>query len=109
MGSMSQMLDFLPKVGPFRQMPSPSELDPKSLVRIEAIVDSMTPDERRYPQIVNGSRRKRIAKGSGTRVEDVNRLLRQHVQMRKMMKSMKGLARGLKGNDLKNLSFPATR
>jgi signal recognition particle subunit SRP54 len=109
MGSMSQVLDFLPKVGPFRQMPSPADLDPKSLARIEAIVDSMTPEERRYPQIVNGSRRKRIAKGSGTKVEDVNRLLRQHTQMKKMMKSMKGLGRGLRAQDLKNLSLPATR
>ena len=109
MGSMTQMLDFLPKVGPFRQMPSPSDLDAKQLVRIEAIVDSMTPDERRYPQIVNGSRRKRIAKGSGTKVEDVNRLLRQHVQMKKMMKSMKSLGRGLRAQDLKNLTSPAAR
>ncbi len=109
MGSLSQVLDFLPKVGPFRQMPSPSELDPKSLVRIEAIVDSMTPDERRYPQIVNGSRRKRIAKGSGTKVEDINRLLKQHAQMKKMMKSMKGLGRGLRAQDLRNLSFPGAR
>ena len=109
MGSISQVLDFLPKVGPFRQMPSPSELDPRSLVRIEAIVDSMTPEERRYPQIVNGSRRKRIAKGSGTKVEDINRLLKQHAQMKKMMKSMKGLGRGLRAQDLKNLSFPGAR
>jgi signal recognition particle subunit SRP54 len=90
-------------------MPSPSELDPRSLVRIEAIVDSMTPEERRYPQIVNGSRRKRIAKGSGTKVEDINRLLKQHAQMKKMMKSMKGLGRGLRAQDLKNLSFPGAR
>jgi signal recognition particle subunit SRP54 len=109
MGSLSQVLDFLPKVGPFRQMPSPADLDPKSLLRIEAIVDSMTIEERRYPQIVNGNRRKRIARGSGTKVEDVNRLLRQHAQMKKMMKSMKGLGRGLRAQDLKNLTFPASR
>ena len=106
MGPLSQVLDFLPKVGPFRQMPSAAEMDPKALTRIGAIIDSMTPDERRYPQIVNGSRRKRIAKGSGTKVEDVNRLLRQHAQMKKMMKSMKGLSRGLRPRDAKNLPLP---
>jgi len=109
MGPLSQVLDFLPKVGPFRQMPKAAEMDPKGLTRIGAIIDSMTPDERRYPQIVNGSRRKRIARGSGTKVEDVNRLLKQHAQMKKMMKSMKGLARGMRPRDMKNLSFPTPR
>ena len=106
MGPLSQVLDFLPKVGPFRQMPSAAEMDPKALTRIGAIIDSMTPDERRYPQIVNGSRRKRIAKGAGTKVEDVNRLLKQHAQMKKMMKSLKNLGRGARPRDLKNLSLP---
>ncbi|HET7451462.1 MAG TPA: signal recognition particle protein [Thermoanaerobaculia bacterium] len=106
MGPLSQVLDFLPKIGPFRQLPSAAEMDPKALTRIGAIIDSMTPDERRYPQIVNGSRRKRIARGSGTKVEDVNRLLKQHAQMKKMMKSMKGLGRGLRPRDGKNLSLP---
>ncbi|HKB70725.1 MAG TPA: signal recognition particle protein [Thermoanaerobaculia bacterium] len=106
MGPLSQVLDFLPKIGPFRQMPSAADMDPKALSRIGAIIDSMTADERRYPQIVNGSRRKRIAKGSGTKVEDVNRLLKQHAQMKKMMKSMKSLGRGLRPRDLKNLSLP---
>ena len=109
MGPLSQVLDFLPKLGPFRQMPKAAEMDPKALVRIGAIIDSMTPDERRYPQIVNGSRRKRIARGSGTKVEEVNRLLKQHAQMKKMMKSMKGLARGLRPQDMKNLSLPTPR
>lgn len=109
MGPLSQMLDFLPKVGPFRQMPKAAEMDPKGLTRIGAIIDSMTPDERRYPQIVNGSRRKRIARGSGTKVEDVNRLLKQHAQMKKMMKSMKGLTRGMRAQDMKNLSLPTPR
>ena len=109
MGSLSQVLDFLPKIGPFRQMPKAAEMDPKALTRIGAIIDSMTSDERRYPQIVNGSRRKRIAKGSGTKVEDVNRLLKQHAQMKKMMKSMKGLGRGLRPQDVKNLSLSGPR
>ncbi len=106
MGPLSQVLDFLPKVGPFRQMPSAAEMDPKALTRIGAIIDSMTSDERRYPQIVNGSRRKRIAKGSGTKVEDVNRLLKQHAQMKKMMKSLKNLGRNARPRDMKNLSLP---
>ena len=109
MGSLSQMLDFLPKLGPFRQMPKATELDEKSLVQVEAIINSMTPDERNFPQIVNGSRRKRIARGSGTRVEDVNRLLKQHAQMKKMMKSMKGLGRGFRKEDLKNLPMSLPR
>jgi signal recognition particle subunit SRP54 len=64
--------------------------------RIEAIVNSMTPAERRNQHIINGSRRKRIAKGSGTTVEEVNRLLKQFVQMQKMLKSLGGMA-GLAG------------
>jgi signal recognition particle subunit SRP54 len=60
--------------------------------RVEAIIGSMTPDERRRQHIINGSRRKRIAKGSGTSVEEVNRLLKQFVQMQKMLKSLGGMA-----------------
>jgi signal recognition particle subunit SRP54 len=109
LGPLSQILDFLPKVGPFRQMSASSELDEKQLVRVEAMIDSMTPEERRFPQIVNGSRRKRIARGSGTKVEDVNRLLKQHAQMKKMMKSMKSLGRGLSERELRNLPQPGPR
>jgi signal recognition particle subunit SRP54 len=108
MGPLSQVFDFLPKLGPFRQMPKAAEMDPKALTRIGAIIDSMTADERQYPNIVNGSRRKRIAKGSGTKVEDVNRLLKQHAQMKKMMKAMKGLGRGIRPQDMKNLSLPGS-
>jgi signal recognition particle subunit SRP54 len=109
MGPLTQMLDFLPRVGPFRQMSRAADLDPKALTRLEAIINSMTPDERRYPQIVNGSRRKRIARGSGTRVEDVNRLLKQHAEMKKMMKSVRSLGRGFKGKELANLPFSPPR
>jgi len=70
--------------------------DEKQLNRIEAIIGSMTPDERRKQHIINGSRRKRIAKGSGTSVEEVNRLLKQFVQMQKMLKQLGGMA-GLSG------------
>jgi signal recognition particle subunit SRP54 len=71
-------------------------VDPAQIVRVEAIIDSMTPAERRNHQIINGSRRKRVARGSGTSVEDVNRLLKQFIQMRKMLKAMGGMA-GLAG------------
>ena len=74
--------------------------DEKQMGRIEAIIDSMTPDERRKQHIINGSRRKRIAKGSGTSVEEVNKLLKQFVQMQKMLKSLGGMA-GLSGGGKK--------
>jgi signal recognition particle subunit SRP54 len=109
MGPLTQILDFLPKAGRFRQMAGAQDVDPKNLVRVEAIIDSMTPDERRYPQILNGSRRKRIARGSGTRVEDVNRLLKQHAQMKKMMKTMKSVGRGRKGAGSGSLPFSLPR
>jgi signal recognition particle subunit SRP54 len=70
-------------------------MDKKGLVRIEAIIKSMTLEERRKPHIINGSRRKRIAAGSGTQVQDVNRLLRDFQMMQNMMKQM-GRSRGRK-------------
>ena len=76
------------------------EVDDNEFVRIEAIINSMTPQERRIHTIINGSRRKRIAKGSGTRVQDVNKLLKNYTQILKMMKKinkggMRGLGRGM--------------
>ena len=87
MGPLEQIMGMLPGMGGMK-MP---DVDPKQMERVEAIIGSMTPDERRRQHILNGSRRKRIAKGSGTSVEDVNRLLKQFVQMQKMMKSLGGL------------------
>ena len=75
----------------------------KSFNQMEAIINSMTPGERRYPDSINGSRKRRIAGGSGTQVQDVNRLLKQHKQMQKMMKKlskkggMANMMRGLQG------------
>ena len=96
---MEQIIGMLPSIGPFKEMQK-AKVDEKELVHIEAIINSMTPKERRNHQIINGSRRKRIAKGSGTSVQEVNQLLKQYVQMQKMMKSMKkglfGRMRGLK-------------
>jgi signal recognition particle subunit SRP54 len=62
----------------------------RDLARVEAMVNSMTPRERRHPDVINGSRRKRIARGSGTTVQDVNQLLRQFAQAKRMMKTLKG-------------------
>ena len=80
---------MIPGMGNIKQL-AENKPDENQLNRIEAIIGSMTPGERRNHQIISGSRRKRIAKGSGTSVEDVNRLLKQFVEMRKMMKQMTG-------------------
>lgn len=106
MGPVSGLLDLLPKGGAFRGLSQPEAVDDRSLVRISAIIDSMTPEERRYPQLLNGSRKKRVASGSGTAVSEINRLLKQYQQMRKLMKSAKKGARGL---DLSRLPLPAPR
>ena len=102
MGSLKQILGMLPGVGSkIEEM----DVDERQLVRIEAMITSMTPAEREKPSIINPSRKRRIAAGSGTRVEDVNRLLKQYEMMQKMMKQMKkspkGFARrmgGMMGN-----------
>jgi signal recognition particle subunit SRP54 len=91
MGPLENLLGMLPGMGNLKQI-AQQKPDEKQVARIEAIISSMTPGERRNHQIINGSRRKRIAKGSGTSVEEVNRLLKQFVQMRKMLKSLGGLA-----------------
>ena len=72
------------------------KVDDKQLGRVEAIINSMTPGERRNHQLISGTRRKRIAKGSGTSVEEINRLLKQFVQMKKMLKAM-GAVAGIAG------------
>ncbi|HJT16637.1 MAG TPA: AAA family ATPase, partial [Thermoanaerobaculia bacterium] len=83
MGPLSQLVGMLPGAGKI----SEDQIDEKAIVRMQAILDSMTLKEREYPQILNGSRKKRIAKGSGTTVQEINRLLKQYLQMKKMMKS----------------------
>jgi len=103
MGPMDQMLGMLPKVGIFKDA-GKVHVDDKELVHIEAIINSMTPQERRNHEIVNGKRRKRIARGSGTSVQQVNQVLKQYFQMRKMMKSM---SQNLLGRGLSRLRMPA--
>jgi signal recognition particle subunit SRP54 len=95
MGPIEQILGMLPGMGNLKAL-GDQQVDEKQLSRVEAIISSMTPDERRKQHIINGSRRKRIAKGSGTSVEEVNRLLKQFVQMQKVLKSLGGMA-GLAG------------
>jgi signal recognition particle subunit SRP54 len=95
MGPLEQIIGMIPGLGGMKAL-ADQQPDEKQISRIEAIVDSMTPEERRRHHIINGSRRKRIARGSGTSVEDVNRLLKQFVQMQKMLKSLGGMA-GLSG------------
>ncbi|WP_260739885.1 signal recognition particle protein [Tunturiibacter lichenicola] len=91
MGSMKSILKMLPSVGPFAGMQQAVEnVDEGQFTRVESIINSMTQKERLDHEIINGNRRKRIARGSGTTVQDVNNLLRQYAQMRKMFKSMGG-------------------
>ena len=89
LGSMQSIMKMLPSVGPFAQMQKAAgSVDEKQFNRVETIIDSMTTKERRNAAIINGSRRKRIAAGSGTSVQEVNNLLKQHQQMSKMFKTM---------------------
>jgi signal recognition particle subunit SRP54 len=98
LGSMESILKMLPSVGPFAGMQQAAKnVDEKQFTRLEAIINSMTPKERRNHEIISGSRRKRIAKGSGTDVQDVNNLLRQYAQMAKMFRQMG------KGGMMKNM------
>ena len=85
MGPLDKILGMLPGLGSMKELAG-QKPDEKQLARIEAIINSMTPEERKYADILDGSRRKRVARGSGTTVEDVNRLLKQFVEMQRMLK-----------------------
>lgn len=89
MGGLGALMGKIPGMGQIPQA-AQSNLNDKSLVQMEAIISSMTPKERRYTHLINGSRKRRIAMGSGTQVQDINRLLKQFTQMQKMMKKLKG-------------------
>src|SRR5438067_6621877 len=99
MGPLESIIGMLPGMGNIKAL-AENKPDEKQIGRIEAIIGSMTPEERRKQHIINGSRRKRIARGSGTSVEEVNRLLKQFVQMQKMLKQLGGMA-GLAGGGKK--------
>jgi signal recognition particle subunit SRP54 len=98
MGPIEQILGMLPGFGAIKEMQQArDQVDEKQFSRVEAIINSMTDKERRNHQLINGQRRKRIAKGSGTSVEEVNKLLKQFIQMKKMLKAMGGMAGLAKG------------
>src|SRR6201996_9150425 len=102
LGPLSNLLDMMPKVGPMKQLKD-VKVDEKELTRVVAIIDSMTPKERSNHMIINGTRRRRIARGSGTSVQDVNNLLKQYTEMRKMMKSLSG---GFMGKKMGKMKLP---
>jgi signal recognition particle subunit SRP54 len=91
LGPLDQILGMLPFAKKLKAGPGDLDAEQGDLRRFDAIIGSMTPNERRHPDLINGSRRQRIARGSGTTVQDVNRLLKQYAQLRKMMKQLKGL------------------
>ena len=89
MGSLQSLMGMLPRIGPFSGLQAAADkVDDKQINRVEAIINSMTRHERDHHEVINGSRRKRIARGSGTTVQEVNNLLRQYAQMKKMFKQM---------------------
>ena len=107
MGGLAGLMDKMPGAG---QLPKNAMPDDSQVHRMRAIISSMTANERAYPAVIKGSRRRRIAAGSGTQVQDVNRLLKQHLQMQKMMKKMaKGgmakMMRGMKGKGPTGMPF----
>jgi len=102
MGGLTSMMDKLPGMGNVPQA-AKDQLNDKVTIRMEAIINSMTAKEKSYPEVIKGSRKRRIAMGSGTEIQDVNRMLKQFKQMQKMMKKMSGkggmmkMMRGMKG------------
>ncbi len=105
LGSMEQILGMLPGMGGLKKKLGDLEFNEKDFKHIEAIIYSMTPEERRKTSIINGSRRKRIALGSGTRVQDVNKLLKQFDEAKKMIKKMKNMQKKGKGRGGFKLPF----
>jgi len=111
MGGLGNLMDKLPGMGSGMAQAMENPAHTKQMKRMVAIIDSMTPLERRRPEVINGSRKRRVAQGSGTQIQDVNRLLKQHKQMQRMMKKMgtkggmKNMMRGLKGRLPPGMSF----
>jgi signal recognition particle subunit SRP54 len=104
LGSLQSVIKMLPSIGPFAGMQKAADhVDDKQLNRVEAIINSMTAHERNHHEVINGSRRKRIARGSGTSVQEVNQLLRQYAQMRKMFKDM---GKASFGRKMAGMRFP---
>lgn len=110
MGGIGNLLDKMPGIGAMPQSAA-SLVDDRTFVRMEAIINSMTMKERRRPELLNGSRKRRITQGSGTQIQDLNRLMKQHKQMQKVMKRMKGgglanMVRGMGGMKPPGGGFP---
>jgi len=104
LGSLQSVIKMLPSIGPFAGMQKAADhVEDKQINRVEAIINSMTAHERNHHEVINGSRRKRIARGSGTSVQEVNQLLRQYAQMRKMFKDM---GKASFGRKMAGMRFP---
>ena len=104
MGPLEQLVDMLPKMGPLQNLPKDAKVDEGKLKQVEAIINSMTNEERRDHNVIDGKRRKRIARGSGTTVQDVNQVLKQYLQMRTMMKQYGAMAARAKMKGLGKLA-----
>ncbi len=105
LGPLESLLGMMPQIGPMKDLKN-MKVDENEITRLVAIVDSMTPKERNNHMLINGARRRRIAKGSGTSVQEVNTLLKQYAQARKMMKSFSG-GGGFLGKRLGKLKLPS--
>src|SRR5699024_8308772 len=105
MGPLDELLGMIPGANKMKGLKN-GQIDEKQLVYVEAIIKSMTKEERQDPKIINMSRKKRIAKGSGRPIAEVNRLLKQFNEMKKMMKQMTGMQGGKKGRRKKGFNFP---
>jgi signal recognition particle subunit SRP54 len=104
MGPLDQLVDMLPKMGPLQNLPKDASVDEGKLKQVEAIINSMTNEERRDHNVLDGKRRKRIAKGSGTTVQEVNQVIKQYLQMRTMMKQYGAMAARAKMKGLGKLA-----
>jgi len=104
MGPLQSLLGMMPKIGGMNL--KDLKVDEKEISRVVAIIDSMTPKERYNHMIINGSRRRRIARGSGTSVQDVNQLLKQYAEARKMMKMFSGGLKGGLGKRMSKMKLP---
>jgi signal recognition particle subunit SRP54 len=105
LGPLESLIGMMPQIGPLKDLKN-VKVDEGELTRVVAIIDSMTPHERHNHMIINGSRRRRIARGSGTTVQEVNQLLKQYAQARKMMKSLTGGMFGKKLPNMGNFKLP---
>src|SRR5215510_769675 len=105
LGPLESLLGMMPKVGMLKELKD-VKVDEKEINHVVAIIDSMTPRERDNHMIINGSRRRRIAKGSGTSVQEVNQLLKQYAEARKMMKTFSGAKAGMLGKKLGKMKLP---